>query len=65
MNNLKKSPKIPGKREGKQTFFCEQTRPAILKSPILQSKNNRCVTCVTWCMNSIWPTSIKNDTENV
>ena len=29
------------KREGKQTFFCKQTRPAISKSPILQAKNNR------------------------
>jgi len=26
------------KREGKQTFFCKQTPPAILKSPVLQLK---------------------------
>ncbi len=43
MHNLKNHQKIPCKREGKQT------RPAILKSPILQSKNNRCVTCVSVC----------------
>ncbi len=47
MHNLKNHQKIPCKREGKQTFSGKQTQPAILKSPILQSKNNRCVTCVT------------------
>ncbi len=46
MHNLKKSPKKTCKREGKQTFFCKQTQQAILKSLILQSKKNRCVTCV-------------------
>ncbi len=46
MHNFKNHQKIPCKREGKQTFFYKQTQPAILKSPILQSKNNRCVICV-------------------
>jgi len=41
MHNFKNHQKIPRKRESKQT------QPAILKSPILQSKTNRCVTCVT------------------
>ncbi len=39
MHNFKNHQKIPLKREGKQTVFCKQTRPAVLKSPILQSKN--------------------------
>jgi len=46
---LKNHQRIPCKREGKQTFICIQTRPAILKSPILQSKNNRCDACVPVC----------------
>jgi len=52
MHNFKNHQKIPCKREGKQTFFCKQTQPAILKSPIVQS-NTIDVLLVCHCPNPL------------
>jgi hypothetical protein len=46
LHNRKNDQKIGCKREGKQSF-CKETKPTILKSPILQGKTIDGNTCVT------------------